>query len=949
VLTTRVCETGLVFSDRRRLSILTLGNIEIRTDSGSVVAALPKSQRRLIGVLASAEGDSVSLGRLIEVLQISKPALQTTVSRIRTAAGDETITTKPNGYALGDVDLDTIRFRDLVAAAADMLPHDRETRLREALGLWRGDPFAEFTEEDWARTAAVRLHELHAAAIEDHAEALLDIGRAGESAALMRAHTEIHPLRDRPVVILMRALASQGRGTEALRVAREHRRHLGDEFGTEPSSAFTEIERSIASGEHREIVESSPTNATPITNLGGEPNGFVDRPETDEIATLLESCRLVTLVGPGGIGKSRCATAVARRFIDRPMSGGIWFADLSPAHDQPNDVAAILARTIGVQRQAGMDLTETIAKFLQHRRTMLVVDNCEHVVASARELVTALIERCPDLVVLATSRLRMQSPLERVVEIAPMAPASAIELFEARVAECGAGPFDREQIATLCAHLDNYPLALELTAGRTRVLSPAEIHNDLLARPGAMPSNPAAASTRHKTLDAALAWSLDQLDAPTAAILSSLAVFRGSFDFASAQAILTAETETDERDVLRALEALVQHHLLHRDHATARFRLLEPVRQHLIGKRPIDAHLAERHARFFADFTREVIRGKFTSDEARCQRSFRLSLPDVRAAVDWAIDHRESALVESMMERMAMIVSAEIFIEGSDWAERALDAFDADAADMPSTALAAAMGRFWLERFDESTRLLDRVESTAGDPVVLGVLAMVRTNQAVFTGDFPSAVSWGRRCAEVGRAIGDATFELQALLTEMDPRAVEMADRLGCPSRSAVARWFAWLSLDVEARGRSTLPDAALDLAFESGDPYCIAQGLSFLASRLLRAGDVAQGAGELANALERMLRFRAPTLVWAGVDQVASALAIIAGHEDAAVTLWAALETAGRASTGQSYMVAGTVEAARAALSADELNEASAHGSTLTMDTAALFALERLEKIAIG
>lgn len=928
-----------------------LGPIEVRSESGSA-ATLPRAQRRIIAVLAAEEGGVVSLDRLMDVLHVSKAAIQTAVSRTRDSIGVDSIATRPDGYALGEVDLDVDRFCELIQRAAGAQTLDREIILGEALALWRGEPFAEFIHEDWTRPAAVRLGEIHSTATEDHAKALLDAGRPRESAAAMRAHVERHPLRDRPREILMSALSAQGRSTEALRVARDYRRYLDETVGTTPSATFDHLERSIASGTHTAAPLPSQSTRISTTNVGPEPNRLVDRPEIDQVVELLASARLVTMVGPGGIGKSRCAIAIARRFVERldaagpsHRTSGVWFVDLASTDDRSTDLTVVVSEAIGLRRQAGLTRGETIVQFLQDRSTLLVLDNCEHVIASARDLSSALLDQCPGLVILATSRLRMRTSTERVVDVAPMAPESAAELFEARVAECGAGPFQRTDVAALCEQLDNYPLALELAAGGTRVLSPAEILARFVAHPASLDSNTVDGPSRHTSLATALEWSLAQLGPEATSILHSMTVFRGAFDLASALAVVGSDVETEV--FLGLLETLVEHHLLRRDHATARFRILEPIRQHLASAAPLTAELEERHARYFAAFTRRAVRDKFTEAEAAASRALRRSLPDVRAAVQWAIANQDPTLVEFMMERMAMTVSAEVFIEGGEWAERALAAFEADAAEMPATALAAAVGCFWLERFEESERLFDRVATTTTGPLQLGILEMVQGFVAIFSGDFARAAQCARRCGEIGRTIGEPIFELQPLITEMDPAAIEVADRLGSPSRSAVARWFAWLSLDVNLRGQSRLPDEGVALAFESGDPYVIAQGLSFLASRLLRSGDTAQGAGELANAVERMLRLRSPTLVWAAVDQSASALAIIDGQQDGAVTLWSALEGAGRASAAQTYMVPGTVEAARAALSSTELEMATLAGSVLSMDAAVAFALERLDQVA--
>ncbi len=940
-----------------RVSVRVLGAIEVLDPGGVPIASIPKTQRRIVGLLAANAGSAVTVDRFIDVLGVSKAGLHATVSRLRKTIGRDAIVTTDAGYVLADVGVDAVQFEELLTAAAGLASTQRPAPLRDALARWRGEPFADFAHEEWTRADSLRLGELHAGAVEDYAHAQIELGRPTESVAILTAHIERHPLRDRPRSLLMSSLAAQGRNTEAMRVAREYRKFLRDEVGTQPSKSFERVERSIAAGEARWDSGDAGDQRSFTTNIAAEPDGFIVRSEVDDVVRLVDSHRLVTLVGPGGIGKSRCMTAAARELTDRRAadgqhvrSAGTWFVDLSVVDAGSGDhavaVAAAVADAMGLQRQADLTLLQTIVDHLRTRSAILALDNCEHVLDETRALTRDLLAECSELVVVATSRLRLGVSFEYVVELGPMPAAEANDLFNTRVAEDGAGPFPAPDVAALCALLDHYPLAIELAAGWMRSMSPAEITERLIDHPELLQSKLADVTVRHASLSAALAWSIDQLTQRDAEMLSRMVVFRGPFDLAAVESVV-ADAGITQFELLSSVHTLVEHHLVHRDQGTAHYRLLEPIRQHLLGANQISSELHQRHAHFFTSLACDVAEGILTAEEPRLMHDFRMSLPDGRAAISWAISQHRPDMIEPMMRRMPLLVNFQVFLEVGDWAGQALSAFEARADDLPGTRATAATGWFWLERFEESEALFDELEATLDDRELEGVVAHVRSHQAVFSGDRARAIEFADRCGMIGDEIGDPVFQLQRLVVHLDPAAIKLADTIGSPSLMAYSRWFAWLAIDADQRSRSMLPDEAMQLANTSANAFCIAQAHSFLASRLVRAGDVSTGAAELGTAIERMLRLRSPMLVWVAVDQAASALALLPDQADGAVTLWAALEAAGRSTTAQTYLVPGTVEGAHRTLTQQQIDAAAARGSELAMDTAVEFALDRLEKLA--
>jgi predicted ATPase len=256
------------------------------------------------------------------------------------------------------------------------------------------------------------------------------------------------------------------------------------------------------------------------------------------------------VLGPGGIGKSRCARAVARQARDGGIwNDGVWYVDLTTLPDADGSgIAAAVATVIGAGHQATVPSAADIGTYLEGRDVLVVLDNCEHVRAAVVAFLNAMFDNCSTAAVLATSRVRLGLAGERLIELPTLSGSEAVALFTARTAELGTGPFPAEDVEQLCVSLDNYPLALELAAARTRTHTPSEIVTRLDRHPslaqhqvttGTAPGQPAA---RHDSLDAALAWSLDQLDSSALATLQRSTVFADGFDLAAAEAVLPTAT-----------------------------------------------------------------------------------------------------------------------------------------------------------------------------------------------------------------------------------------------------------------------------------------------------------------------------------------------------------------------------------------------------------------------
>ncbi|MEV5828437.1 BTAD domain-containing putative transcriptional regulator [Spirillospora sp. NPDC052242] len=587
--------------------------------------------RALLAMLALEAGRVVPAGRLIDGLYGEDPprgagnALQSQVSRLRRGLGDAALVEGgPAGYRLAvePEAVDVHRFARLARegrAAAGRGEHARAAGLlREALDLWRGPALAG-VDAPFAAVRAVRLEDERAAAVEDHGAAALASGaEPGAVLAELRALVDERPLRERARALLMRALHAAGRQAEALAVFEEGRRLLADELGADPSrelaAAHLDVLRGdAAGGPAREPVEA-PRAVPPPAQL----TSFVGREDAvRHVGGMLAAGRLVTLLGPGGAGKTRLAVEAAAR-----EDGEVCFVDLAPVGrgDAGRALLAALGLRESAMRQAPgerpADPVERLTAALAGRRMLLVLDNCEHVVAEAAGLARRLLAGCPSLRVLATSREVLGVTGEAVWPLPPLAlppPGTppgeltgypAVRLFADRAAAVRPGfavdASNAADVLRICAALDGLPLAIELAAARLRSLPVGEVAARLGDRFRLLSRGDRTAAPRHQTLRAVVEWSWDLLGADEQTLARRLTVFAGGFTVAAAADVCGLEY-ADE--VLAELvdKSLVQ---LEPHGGGDRYRMLDTVRA-FCAERLADAGEDERfreaHAAHFLD------------------------------------------------------------------------------------------------------------------------------------------------------------------------------------------------------------------------------------------------------------------------------------------------------------------------------------------------------------
>ncbi|WP_244209944.1 AfsR/SARP family transcriptional regulator, partial [Streptomyces nanshensis] len=623
-----------------------LGPLVVWDGEGREIRVPEAKVRALLADLLAHDGGPVSADRLIHDLWGDAPpgkpagALQAKVSQLRRVIGRDRVERRPAGYRLrfdeGGDEVDAVRFRALVTEARPVRdPGARAALLTEALELWRGPAYADFADGPFVRAAAQRLAEQRLSVLEEQAEARLEAGDhallAGELADLVARH----PLRERLRTALMRALYAAGRQSEALTSYEDLRTRLAEELGVDPSpelaalhqallrqepglrtetppapttrasSATTTPTRNQDPAQHQAPArhQTAPAPAPPSTNLPVPLTSLVGRRQAlDDLARLLSEARLVTLTGPGGVGKTRLAVAAATADRDGARSGeladGAWFVEFSGLRTGTSaDLAQVVAATLGIRDDAPRPLPGTgpatpslphrLAAALRDRRTLLVLDNCEHVVDAAAELTELLLRTAPGLRVLATGQEPLGLAGEAVFLVEPLQPADAVRMFMERAAAATPGfPRDpegpdepeRRAVDEICRRLDGIPLALELAATRVRALGVRELAARLHDRFRVLTFGQRGAPARQQTLRAVIDWSWELLSAPERIVLRRLAAHTDGCDLAAAEAVCAGDGVARD-EVLDLGTRLVDRSLVVvADGPTGpRYRLLESV------------------------------------------------------------------------------------------------------------------------------------------------------------------------------------------------------------------------------------------------------------------------------------------------------------------------------------------------------------------------------------
>lgn len=563
-----------------RLAVL--GPVAAESPDGALTPVPGALARSLLVALVLARGHAMSSEALIDELWADEPprgaraALQTLVSRLRRSVADGLVVSTASGYALGCAP-DAI---DLVRAER-AVPTPDVSGVRAALDTWRGEPGAD-VEGDLGGVLAERARAARRGLQHALGDLLLDGGDAAAAAEVWTGQVDADPFDEVAVAGAMRALAAAGRSGQALAVFAAHRDRLAEGLGADPSADLVRL--------NTELLRHDPgTGRVRRVGLRAAPNALVGR-EADlaTVARLLSAGRLVTILGAGGLGKTRLAQEAAAAV---PASCAVVVLELAPL-GTVDDVVPALGALLGVAevrsarslRDAVLaDLWSRVVGALAEAPTVLVLDNCEHLVTGVAELVAELLAAVPTLRVLATSRAPLAIPAEVVAPLAPLpvaADGAAVRLFaeRARAARPGAVlPVDA--VRRICTRLDGSPLAIELAAARVRGMSVDEVERRLDDRFALLRGGDRSAPERHRTLLAVIEWSWRLLDPGAQDLLTRLALFPDGVAVEAVEAVAAPDRRDDALDDLAELveQSLVQ--LVERPGEPVRYRLLETVRE----------------------------------------------------------------------------------------------------------------------------------------------------------------------------------------------------------------------------------------------------------------------------------------------------------------------------------------------------------------------------------
>ncbi|MFL6122153.1 BTAD domain-containing putative transcriptional regulator [Actinophytocola sp.] len=620
-----------------------LGALEVHDDDGRPVEVPGTRLRALLARLVLAGGRPVSGDELIDAVWGARPpagavnALQTLVSRLRRTLPDLQLAHSAAGYQLAGVDTDVSAFERLVAAgraswdAGD--PRAARDRFVEALRLWRGDPLTELADAGFAPPVVARLVELRLGTVEDLAEtgATDDLG---ELAALVAAH----PLRERLVAAHMRALVAAGHPARALTAYEDLRRALATELGTDPAPEVRDLHTAILRGG----TGRRPGPGAPVTSFVGRED------DLDRVRALLDHARLVTLVGPGGAGKTRLAGEVAGRHEDV-----VWveLSDIADPDRLPAAVSGVLVpRNAGLLTRAG-DPLDVLTAALGDREALLVLDNCEHLVDACAGLADRLLASCPRVRLVATSREPLGIGGEFLHPVGPLAAPPegvgwpdaadfpAVRLFADRAAAARPGFLvtaeNAARVAEICRRLDGLPLAIEMACTRLRSMPLAEVATRLSDRFRLLTGGNRTALPRHQTLLAVVDWSWRLLTDAERALARRLAVFAGGATPAAARAVCGADDE-----LLSGLVDKSFLQLLDLPGEPARYRMLDTIGAFAAAELADDeaARVRGAHAAYFLALAEEAAPNLRGSAQLRWFGELDREYGNLSAALRWAVD-----------------------------------------------------------------------------------------------------------------------------------------------------------------------------------------------------------------------------------------------------------------------------------------------------------------------
>ncbi len=779
------------------------------------------------------------------VLHAARRALQSGDAQGQTfllAIGDG-IVLQPDGEARVDVEA-------FERAAADARRSGDFASYRVALDRYTGELLPDDRYEDWTVGRRERLHDSYLALLTGFAEILEHGDDLPASIAALERVVATDPTHELAASRLMDAYARTGQRHRALRLFQQLRDALENELDASPDDETRRLYGEILAsrGDWRAGGGGQKTpQSAPASNIRAPLTSFIGRQEQlAQARRALTQSRLVTLTGAGGCGKTRLALAVAGTVADA-LPDGTWFVDLSPIASG-DAIARSIAGALQLRLDPALDELAALIAALGSRHMLVVLDNCEHLLEACAHLTEQLLQHCPELRILATSREALHIPGETVLRVPPLelppetgwsvakiGASEAIQLFCDRARyvqpDITLNPENAAVIAGICRRLDGLPLAIELAAARVSILSLRQLADRLSDPLGVLATAGRTREPRQQTLRATLDWSFDLLDSAERRLLARLSVFAGGWGLEAAEEVCSG-AEVERRDVLALLAQLVDKSLVEArvQGDEARYRLLETVRQYAAERRePVDLEgaLERRHASFYLNLAEEAEPGLLGGEQERWLEQLEIDLDNLRAALRWLEQVGE---VESQLRIAAALVRM--------WWIRGY----------------VNEGRHWL-----GSGLASAPESAGIDPGVRAKALQAAGNLARMQGDANRALEYLEECLTLRRQYGGppelahALNYLAAVLGVRGelPRAMELADESLTLFRQLGDSRGCLLALGTlgeltyasgQARRSASYFEEALPLIREIGDTHSLAIALNNL-GEALRAQGLLDGA----------------------------------------------------------------------------------------------------------
>ena len=700
-----------------------LGPMEVLV-GGRPAELTARRPRTVLAALLLRAGEVVPADALVEAVwggaapASAASVLRVYVTQVRRALGDGRVVTRAPGYMLlvEEGELDSDRFERLFAdgrlALADGNPGLARRLCADALELWRGEAFADLAAEGFVGHEAARLDELRLGCLEIRIGADLQLGRHDGVLAELEQLVAVNPLHESLRAQLMLALYRSGRQADALAAYRDGRTAMVDELGLEPGAQLRELERRIL--EQDPELDAAPGPGRRPGSLPAPANRTVGRDR--ELAEILHRLldprtRLVTLVGPGGIGKTRLAVELARR-LDPELTDGAVMVDLAPVFD-PAQLLPAIGRALGL-REGTTPWPQLLADHLRHLELLLVLDNLEHL-ADATAPLGELVAASPRLTLLATSRRVLRLAAEEVVEVEPLGRSAALELLEERVGAAGTRVEpEADALGAISRRLEGLPLAIELAAPWFRVLAADELLERLDSRLHVLAGGARDQPARQRTMRSALDWSYELLEPAARHLLGRLSIFSGGFTTEAALAV------GGEGTAIEHLAALVDASMVRR--ARDRYGLLDLVREYAGELPSADDEGRDLHALHFVRLAERAEPELTGAEQGAWLALLEAEHDNLRAALDWTAGSGDRSV---------------------------------------GLRLAAALGRFWYVRgylSEGLDRLLQAADRAGdGDPQARARALRAASAIGLLRGDYPLAQELAQRALELYETAGDAT------------------------------------------------------------------------------------------------------------------------------------------------------------------------------------------------